>query len=56
MEVLGCEEAEPSPRKGVPCVDWCARYHEGDYMPPWSGCVGAATTVEAVKACGLKCR
>jgi hypothetical protein len=55
LDSLGCEEAKPSPEQGVPCVKWCGDYHADDYMPPWSECVSKATSVEAVRACGLKC-
>jgi len=50
-----CEEGKPSPLTGVVCPRWCSDYHADGYMPPWDVCVSKATSVEAIRACGLKC-
>lgn len=52
---LECHWASASPG-GVPCVDWCSRYHAVGYMRPWADCVAAAGTVSDVRACGMSCR
>jgi len=56
LAAIGCEEAKPSPKRGVECAEWCIDYHADDYMPPWAKCVSEATTVESVQACGLDCK
>lgn len=54
---LGCPEGEPSPLRGVPCVDWCSNYHNLGYLKPWASCVSAAAgDVGAVRACGVRCQ
>ncbi len=55
FNVFGCEEGKPSPENGVKCVAWCAEYHADDYMPPFAECASKATTVDAMRACGVKC-
>lgn len=51
---IGCEWAAPSP-EGIPCVDWCTRYHDLGYMRPWADCVARAGDPGAVVACGVGC-
>lgn len=56
LDKEGCEEGDPSPVEGVPCMTWCSQYHAADYMPPWAACVAGATSVEAIRSCGVECR
>lgn len=56
LQTAGCDEGDPSPERGVPCETWCSQYHAADYMPPWAACVAGATSVEAIRSCGVECR
>ena len=53
-QALECPEGEPSPG-GVPCVQWCENYHARGYLKPFSECGAAATTVQQMRACGVRC-
>jgi len=48
---LGCEGDSPA---GVRCERWCEAYHERG-LKPWNECAAQATSVSAMRACGIVC-
>lgn len=50
LEAVGCPEGRPS-RGGVTCTSVCGR--NADILP--LACIGKATSVATVRACGVGC-